>query len=361
MKLKGLILVVSALVANIGITNAEQLSTPSVVTPLGIKTTQVDRTQPLEVMPYMESKVTGETELSYAVMSHAKKTFDEQMLEHRDAESRMHTYIEEHNRKIRSAPQRELIKDPYTREEIEKQIVDALNFRESIKYSVTDKEYYNHIDVDKVNDLSGFPKKVPSFAKQVDIHLKPPKAIEDGRYIQVSFTGKRSELKPYIQDAENHAKVIITKGEAERISIKPYEDVKTKYIKYLSTILPEEWIEVTNTFNNMYQYKVALSNENIKRAVDRELSNQMNNQIFLGLEQDTSQLSSDKVLSNDENKALQKKYLGYYSYKEVKQPFNADYTFYIFKFDYSYNMFTVAGMAVNPEQTRVIYFINTAQ
>ena len=273
----------------------------------------------------------------------------------------MHTYIEEHNRKIRSAPQRELIKDPYIREEIEKQIVDALNFRESIKYSVNDKEYYNHIDVDKVNDLSGFPKKVPSFAKQVDIHLKPPKAIEDGRYIQVSFTGKPSELKPYIQDAENHAKVIITKGEAERISIKPYEDVKTKYIKYLSTILPEEWIEVTNTFNNMYQYKVALSNENIKRAVDRELSNQMNNQMFLGLEQDTSQLSSDKVLSNDENKALQKKYLGYYSYKEVKQPFNADYTFYIFKFDYLYSSFTVAGMAVNPEQTRVIYFLHTVQ
>lgn len=361
MKLKGLILVVTALVANIGITNAEQLSTPSVVTPLGTKTTQVDRTQPLEVMPYMESKVTGETELSYAVMSHAKKTFDEQMLEHRDAESRMQAYIEEHNRKIRSAPQRDLIKEPYTREEIEKQIVDALNFRESIKYSVNDKEYYNHIDVDKVNDLSGFPKKVPSFAKQVDIHLKPPKAIEDGRYIQVSFTGKPSELKPYIQDAENHAKIIITKGEAERVSIKPYEDVKTKYIKYLSTILPEEWIEVTNTYNNMYQYKVALSNENIKQKVDYELANQMNNQMFMGLEQDTSQLSSDKVLSNDENKALQKKYLGYYSYKEVKRPFEAGYTFYIFKFDYLYNSFTVAGMAVNPEQTRVIYFLHTVQ
>ena len=67
------------------------------------------------------------------------------------------------------------------------------------------------------------------------------------------------------------------------------------------------------------------------------------------------------VLSNDENKALQKKYLGYYSFKEVKRPFNADYTFYIFKFDYSYNMFTVAGMAVNPEQTRVIYFLHTAK
>ena len=361
MKLKRIVLLVTALVANIGITNAEQIFTPSVVTPLGTKTTQVDRTQPLEVMPYTESKVTGETELSYAVMSLAKKTYNEQILQQRDEESRMRAYIEEHNRRIRSTPQRDLIKDPYTREEIEKQIVDALNFRESIKYPVNDKEYYNHIDVDKVNDLSGFPKKVPSFAKQVDIHLKPPKAIEDGRYIQVSFTGKPSELKSYIQDAENHAKVIITKGEAERVSIKPYEDVKTKYIKYLSTILPEEWIEVTNTFNNMYQYKVALSNENIKRAVDRELSNQMNNQMFLGLELDTSQLSSDKVLSNDENKALQKKYLGYYSYKEVKQLFNADYTFYIFKFDYSYNMFTVAGMAVNPEQTRVIYFLHTAQ
>ena len=73
MKLKGFILVVTALVANIGITNAEQLSPPSVGTPLGTKTSQVDRIQPLEVMPYMESKVTGETELSYAVMSIAKK------------------------------------------------------------------------------------------------------------------------------------------------------------------------------------------------------------------------------------------------------------------------------------------------
>ena len=44
------------------------------------------------------------------------------------------------------------------------------------------------------------------------------------------------------------------------------------------------------------------------------------------------------------------------TYKEVKRPFNAEYTFYIFKFDYSYNMFTVAGMAVNPEQTRVHLF-----
>ncbi|WP_314108268.1 hypothetical protein [uncultured Veillonella sp.] len=361
MKLKGLILVVTALAVNIGITNAEQVSTPSVGTPLGTKIIQVDRTQSLEVMPYMESKVMGETELSYAVMSRAKKTFDEQMLEHRDAESRMHAHIEEYNSKIKSVPQRDLIKNPYTREEIEKQIVDAINFRESIKYPINDKEYYNHIDVDKVNDLSGFPKKIPSFAKQVDIHLKPPKAIEDGRYIQVSFTGKPSELKPYIQDAENHAKVVITKGEAERVSIKPYENVKTNYRKYLSTILPEEWIEVTNTYNNMYQYKVALSNENIKQKVDHELANQMNNQMFMGLEQDTSQLSSDKVLSNDENKALQKIYLGYYSYKEVNRPFEAGYTFYIFKFDYLYNSFTVAGMAVNPEQTRVIYFLHTVQ
>ncbi|MFR0671076.1 MAG: hypothetical protein ACLSH7_02110 [Veillonella parvula] len=48
-------------------------------------------------------------------------------------------------------------------------------------------------------------------------------------------------------------------------------DVKMNYRKYLSTILPEEeWIEVTNIFNNMYQYKMALSNENIKRKVGRE-------------------------------------------------------------------------------------------
>ena len=361
MKLKKFALVVTVLFASIGITNAEHISNPPVSIQLSAKTTQLDRTQPLEVMPYMESKVTGETELSYAVMSLAKKTYNEQILQQRDEESRMHAHIEEHNRRIRSTPQRDFIKNPYTREEIEKQIVDAINFRESIKYPVNDKEYYNHIDVDKVNDLSGFPKKIPSFAKQVDIHLKPPKAIEDGRYIQVSFTGKPSELKPYIQDAENHAKVVITKGEAERVSIKPYENVKTNYRKYLSTILPEEWIEVTNTYNNMYQYKVALSNENIKQKVDHELANQMNNQMFMGLEQDTSQLSSDKVLSNDENKALQKKYLGYYSYKEVNRPFEAGYTFYIFKFDYLYNSFTVAGMAVNPEQTRVIYFLHTVQ
>ena len=65
-------------------------------------------------------------------------------------------------------------------------------------------------------------------------------------------------------------RLLLLRVRLKRISIKPYEDVKMKYRKYLSTILPEEWIEVTNTFNNMYQYKMALSNENIKRKVDRE-------------------------------------------------------------------------------------------
>ncbi|MFR0671075.1 MAG: hypothetical protein ACLSH7_02105 [Veillonella parvula] len=84
----------------------------------------------------MESKVAGETELSYAVMSVAKKTFNEQMLLNREVESRMHAHIEEHNSKIKSVPQRDLIKNPYTREEIEKQIVKAINFRESSKYTL---------------------------------------------------------------------------------------------------------------------------------------------------------------------------------------------------------------------------------
>ena len=37
-----------------------------------------------------------------------------------------------------------------------------------------------------------FQRKYHHFAKQVDIHLKPPKAIEDGRYIQVSFIGGKT-------------------------------------------------------------------------------------------------------------------------------------------------------------------------
>ncbi len=85
----------TVLFASIGITNAEHISNPPVSIQLSAKTTQLDRTQPLEVMPYMESKVTAETELSYAVMSVAKKTFNEQMLQHRDAEIRMHAHIEE--------------------------------------------------------------------------------------------------------------------------------------------------------------------------------------------------------------------------------------------------------------------------
>ncbi|WP_314642903.1 hypothetical protein [uncultured Veillonella sp.] len=94
-------------------------------------------------------------------------------------------------------------------------------------------------------------------------------------------------------------------GEAKQAFIKPYEDLRSNYTRALSTILPEQWI------------------------------------------------------SNDENKALQKKYLGYYSFKEIERPFTEDYKFYIFKFDYSYGGYVVAGMAVNPEQTRLIYFIHT--
>lgn len=105
MNLKGIVLIVIALFANIGIINATQISVPSVSIPLGAKTTQLNRVQSQEVMPYLESKVMGETELSYAVMSVARKTFNEQMLLEREVESRMHAHIEEHNRTIKSAPQ----------------------------------------------------------------------------------------------------------------------------------------------------------------------------------------------------------------------------------------------------------------
>ena len=90
----------------------------------------------------------------------------------------------------------------------------------------------------------------------------------------------------------------------------------------------------------------------ILRKVDLELANQMNNQMFMGLEQD-SQLSSDKVLSMMKNKALQKKYLGYYlwgSKPTIQRIYILPLNLII-----CITPFTVTGMAVNPEQTRVIY------
>lgn len=356
MKVTGIILVATILLANTGIIDAKQLPVSAELIPLSEKIIRSERITPRVVMPYMESKSLDETELSYAVHSVAKKTINEQLIQEREVESRMRSSIEDHNRNIRSTPKRDFTQNPYTREEIEKQIIDSINFSESIKYSVNDKEYYNRIDVNEINDLSGFPKKVPSFAKKVDIHLKPPKAIEDGGYIQVSFVAKPSELKPYIEDAENHAKVILTMGEAKQAIIKPFEDLRSNYTRALSTILPEQWIEVTNIYNNMYQYKMALSAENIKQKVD---SVQAQKPMIMDPEMPNAKQYSDKILSNDENKALQKKYLGYYSFNEIERPFTEDYKFYIFKFDYRYGGYTVAGMAINPEQTRVIYFIQT--
>lgn len=356
MKVTGIILVATILLANTGIIDAKQLPVSSESLPLSEKIVQSERIPHRVVMPYMESKSLDATELSYAVHSDAKKTINEQLIQERKVEAQMRASIEEHNRKIRSTPQRDITQNPYTREEIEKQIIDSINFSESIKYSVNDKEYYNRIDMNKINDLSGFPKKIPSFAKKVDIHLKPPKAIEDGSYIQVSFVAKPSELKPYIEDAENHAKVILTMGEAKQAFIKPYEDLRSNYTRALSTILPEQWIEVTNIYNDMYQYKIALSVDNIKQKVDAVQGQKL---MMMDTELLKAKPYSDKTLSNDENKALQKKYLGYYSFKEIGRPFTEDYKFYIFKFDYSYGGYVVAGMAVNPEQTRLIYFIHT--
>ena len=355
MKVIGIIIVATILLANTGIIDAKQLPVSAELIPLSEKIIRSERITSRVVMPYMESKSLDETELSYAVHSVAKKTINEQLIQEREVESQMRASIEDHNRNIRSTPKRDFTKNPYTRKEIEKQIIDSINFSESIKYSVNDKEYYNRIDVNEINDLSGFPKKVPSFAKKVDIHLKPPKAIEDGGYIQVSFAAKPLELKPYIEDAENHAKVILTMGEAKQAFIKPFEDLCSNYTRALSTILPEQWIEVTNIYNNMYQYKMALSAENIKQKVDSVQAQKP----MMDPEMPNAKLYSDKILSNDENKALQKKYLGYYSFKEIERPFTEDYKFYIFKFDYRYGGYTVAGMAVNPEQTRVIYFIQT--
>ena len=142
-----------------------------------------------------------------------------------DGESRMHAHIEEHNSKIK-VPQRDLLKNPYTREEIENKLwmllilekVFILLMTKNITiYRWWQSEWFVR-----------FSKEIPSFAKQVDIHLKPPRQLKMTLHPS-SSTGKPSELKPYIQDAENHAKVVITKGEAERVSIKPYENVKTNY------------------------------------------------------------------------------------------------------------------------------------
>ena len=101
MNLKEIVLIVIALFANIGIINAEQISIPSVSTPLGAKL--------LNLIEYNLKKLC----LIWKVKLRAKqnylmllcpllKTFNEQMLLHREVESRMHAHIEEHNRTIRS-------------------------------------------------------------------------------------------------------------------------------------------------------------------------------------------------------------------------------------------------------------------
>lgn len=76
MKVTGIIIVATILLANTGVIDAKQLPVSAESIPLSEKIVRAERITPRLVMPYMERKSLDETELSYAVHSVAKKTIN---------------------------------------------------------------------------------------------------------------------------------------------------------------------------------------------------------------------------------------------------------------------------------------------
>ncbi|MDR4078568.1 MAG: hypothetical protein Q3W74_01230, partial [Veillonella sp.] len=87
-----------------------------------------------------------------------------------------------------------------TKEEIKESIEAFFKPIELIEYPINNTKDYK-----LVATIPGFPKQIPSFAKNIHLHSNPP-FLQGGSYVQLAFGGTPDQLKPYIDEARTDSK-----------------------------------------------------------------------------------------------------------------------------------------------------------
>ena len=112
---------------------------------------------------------------------------------------------------------------------------------ELIEYPINNPKDYK-----LVATIPGFPKQIPSFAKNIYLHSNPP-FLQGGSYVQLAFGSTPDQLKPYIEEARIDSKVVISKSDLSNVYVKNYVDSNMEYADTLKTLLPTSIVIVKNT------------------------------------------------------------------------------------------------------------------
>ena len=135
-----------------------------------------------------------------------------------------------------------------TKEEIKESIEAFFKPIELIEYPINNPKDYK-----LVATIPGFPKQIPSFAKNIHLHSNPP-FLQGGSYVQLAFGGTPDQLKPYIDEAKTDSKVVISKSDLSNVYVKNYVDSNMEYADTLKTLLPTSIVVVKNTTVPMGKY-----------------------------------------------------------------------------------------------------------
>lgn len=336
------------------------------------------REKPLRIVsPYMKKNGKGEIKLTNPV-----NTKDYRTRADRDAanEREIREYLDKNKGKGHD------LFTARSKDEIKESLEEFLKPIELIQYPINNPKDYKQLST-----VSGFPKKIPGFAKNIHMHSNPG-FLQGRAYVQFGFGGTPEQLKPYIDEALSNSKVVVLKADISNVYVKRYIDSNMAYADSLYALIPRSILTVKNTTVPMGKFIQERQDHPIDKSVDEiyELENQVLaefNKVQIPDEDNSAKYkryfatrkriqdardalkpksdyenkrSNDKVYpiySEKENRKLQKQYLHRLSYNEDSIEIPDNYVLYVFDFGGTRNHPYSLGAAVSPDKNYIIYFL----
>ena len=272
-----------------------------------------------------------------------------------------------------------------SKQEIKESLESLFKPIELIEYPINNPKDYKRMPT-----IPGFPKNMPSFAKNIHMHSNPG-FLQGRAYVQFGFGGTPEQLKPYIDEALSNSKVVVLKADISNVYVKRYIDSNMAYADSLYALIPRSILTVKNTTVPMGKFIQDRQDHPIDKSVDEiyELENQVLaefNKVQIADEDNSAKYkryfetrkriedardalkpkpdyenkrSKDKVYpiyTEKENQKLQKQYLHRLSYNEDSIEIPDNYVLYVFDFGGSRNHPYSIGAAVSPDKNYIIYF-----
>ena len=335
------------------------------------------RNKPLRIVsPYMKKNGKGEIKLTNPV-----NTKDYRTRADRDEanEKELREYLDNNKGKGHD------LYTARTKAEIRESLESFFKPIALIQYPINNPKDYKEIST-----ASGFPKKIPSFAKNIHMHGNPS-FLQGRAYVQLAFGGTPEQLKPYIEEAISNSKVVVSKSDISNVYVKRYIDSNMAYADSLFALIPREILIVKNTTVPMGKFIQARQDHSIDKSVDEiyELENQVLaefNKVQIPDEDNSAKYkryfeirkriqgardalkpkpnyenkrSKDKVYpiyTEKENRKFQRQYLHRLSYNEDSIEIPDNYVLYLFDFGGTWNHPYSLGAAVSPDGNYIIYF-----